>query len=119
MLAGDFCFPQVGEKYFPCPGEKSLPFTSIHRDYREMLRERMRARLKTNSGYLLYGKRSQTVETSFGNIKQNRGVRQFFYIGLESVRAEWKMICTGVNLDKIIDFLQGKNWEEMLITAMN
>lgn len=98
---------------------KNGKYRSIHRDYREMLRERMRERLESNQGYLLYGKRSQTVETAFGNIKENRGVRQFFYRGLENVKAEWQMICTGVNLDKIVRFLQGKDWEKILRVAMD
>jgi hypothetical protein len=58
-----------------------------------------------------YAKRSQVVEPTFGNIKQNRGFRQFYYRGFDKVRSEWKLICTGVNLSKIIEFLQGTNWK--------
>lgn len=98
---------------------KNGKYRSIYRDYREMLRERMRDRLESNEGYLLYGKRSQTVETTFGNIKHNRGVRQFYYRGCEKVSTEWKMICTGVNLSKIVKFFQGKDWVDLLKAVMD
>lgn len=93
---------------------KSAVYRVIHRDYRELLREKMREKLQSNDGFLLYGKRSQTVETSFGNVKQNRGVRQLFYRGLKKADAEWKVICTGINISKIVKFLQGKDWENIL-----
>ena len=86
----------------------------ISRDYREMLKENIRKELDSNDGYLLYGRRSQTVETSFGNVKQNKGVRQLFYRGHKFADAEWKHICTGINLSKIVKFLQGKDWAQLL-----
>lgn len=90
----------------------------IHRDYREPLREKMRKKLDSNEGYLLYGKRSQTVEPVFGHIKQNRGQRQFYYRGLEKVRTEWSLICSAINLNKIIKFLEGKNWLYLINYAL-
>src|SRR5208337_1350242 len=86
-------------------------FRRIHRDYRELLRENMRERLNSNEGYLLYSKRSQVIEAVFGNIKQNKGRRQFYYRGIEKVRTEWRLICSGVNLNKIIQHLQGQDWK--------
>lgn len=100
-----------------CIGKKGK-YRKISRDYREPLRERMRKRLNTNEGYLLYAKRSQTVEPVFGNIKKNRGVSQFYYRGFEKVRAEWRLICTGINLSKIIEYLQGTDWRESLNNAL-
>jgi len=90
----------------------------IYRDYREMLREEIEERLATNEGYLLYAKRSTTVEPTFGNIKQNRGIRQFYYRGLEKVQTEWKLIWAGINFSKIIRFLEGKDWEMILQQAI-
>lgn len=90
---------------------KNGTYRRIYRDYREMLREKMRERLNSNDGYLHYAIRSQVVEPTFGNIKQNRGFRQFYYRGFEKVRTEWKLICAGVNLGKIIEFVQDKNWQ--------
>lgn len=98
---------------------KNAKYRRIHRDYRELLRERMRDRLDSNEGYLLYGKRAKVVEPTFGNIKQNRGIRQFYYRGIEKVNVEWKLICSGINLNKIIRFLQGKDWNIILKQAMN
>ena len=40
------------------------------------------------------------VEPVFGQIKQPRGFRQFL-LRVEKVRAEWAMICTAHNLQKL------------------
>jgi len=42
-----------------------------------------------------------TLEPVFGQIKQSRGFRQFLLRGLEKVRREWRLICTGHNLLKL------------------
>jgi len=112
------------EAYAECPFapsclSKNSAFREIHRDYRELLRENMREKLEGTPGFLLYGKRSQTVETAFGNVKQNKGVRQLFYRGCQKVDAEWKAICTGINLSKIVTFVQGKDWETLFNSALN
>lgn len=101
----------------PCISKKGK-YRQIYRDYREMLREAMRERLNSNEGYLLYGKRSQNVEPLFGDIKHNKGRRQFYYRGIDWVRTEWRLLCTGVNLNKIIQFLEGKDWKLMLNEAL-
>lgn len=100
-----------------CCISKNGKYRKITRDYREPLREKMRERLNTNEGYLHYARRSQTVEPAFGNIKQNRGVRQFYYRGLDKVQAQWRLMCAGINLSKIITYLQGKDWHESLNKA--
>ncbi len=99
-----------------CVGENGT-YRRIYRDYREMLKEMMRERLTSNKGYLQYATRSFVVEPTFGNIKQNRGFRQFYYRGLLKVQTEWKLTCAGVNFAKIINFLQGKNWKILLQEA--
>ena len=98
---------------------KGGTYRRIYRDYREMLREKIRERLLSNEGYLQYAVRSYVVEPAFGNIKQNRGFRQFYYRGLEKVRTEWKLMCAGVNFSKIIAFLQGKDWKNLLQEAFS
>jgi len=98
---------------------KNSTYRVIQRDYREPLRENLRKELDSNKGFLMYGKRSQTVETLFGNVKQNKGVRQLYYRGDEKSDAEWKTICMGINISKIVKFLQGKDWEMLLDTALN
>ena len=108
----------AGCKFRPDCFSKSHKCRIIQRDYREPLREKMRAELQSTGGFLLYAKRSQTVETAFGNVKQNKGVRQFYYRGLEKAAAEWKHICNGINISKIVKFLQGKDWNSILNTAL-
>lgn len=63
--------------------------------------DRMRRKLQTQRGRAIYAKRKETVEPVFGQIKQARGFRQFLLRGLEKVRAEWALICTGHNLLKL------------------
>lgn len=48
-----------------------------------------------------YRLRKQVVEPVFGQIKQARGFRQFLLRGLQNVRAEWSLICTAHNLNKL------------------
>jgi transposase len=48
-----------------------------------------------------YRLRKQTAEPVFGQIKHVRGFRQFLLRGLEKVRDEWAMVCTGHNLLKL------------------
>lgn len=63
--------------------------------------DRMRRKLHTKKGKRAYGKRKETVEPVFGQIKQARGFRQFLLRGLEKVRGEWSLICTTHNLLKL------------------
>jgi len=46
----------------------------------------------------LLKKRGQIVERIFGWIKQEMGFRRWTVRGLESVRTQWAMICTAINL---------------------
>ena len=52
--------------------------------------------------------RMGTVEPVFGQIKQARGFRQFLLRGMEQVKLEWRLICTGHNLLKLFAAL-GQN----------
>ena len=65
------------------------------------LKDRMRRLLVTKRGKKLYGKRKETVEPVFGQIKEERGFRRFLLRGLEKVKAEWRIICTTHNLLKL------------------
>ena len=51
-----------------------------------------------------YRLRKQTVEPVFGQIKQARGFRQFLLRGLDTVKAEWALVCTVHNLLKLAAF---------------
>jgi transposase len=62
---------------------------------------RMSAKLRRAGYRSRYRLRKQVVEPVFGQIKQENGFRQFLLRGIEKVKAEWAMICTGHNLRKL------------------
>jgi transposase len=68
---------------------------------RATVQERMARKLRTKKGKREYSKRKGTVEPVFGQIKEVRGLRRFLLRGLESVQAEWSLICTTHNLLKL------------------
>jgi transposase len=61
----------------------------------------MQDKLKRAGWRSRYRLRKQVVEPVFGQIKQARGFRQFLLRGIEKVTAEWAMICTAHNLNKL------------------
>jgi transposase len=64
-------------------------------------RQKMRHKLRTAEGQALYRMRKAIVEPVFGQMKEQRGFRQFRLRGLAQVRCEWKLICLGHNLLKL------------------
>jgi hypothetical protein len=62
---------------------------------------RMRRKLATKKGRAVYARRKVIVEPVFGQIKQARGLRDFLLRGMENVRGEWALICTGHNILKL------------------
>jgi transposase len=65
------------------------------------MKERMERLLRTTKGRRAYAKRKETVEPVFGQIKDVRGFRRFLLRGLDSVKAEWQLICLTHNLLKL------------------
>ena len=63
--------------------------------------ERMRAKLWTAVGRVVYGLRKGLVEPVFGQIKGARGFRRFLLRGLAKVRGEWQLVCLTHNLLKL------------------
>jgi hypothetical protein len=63
--------------------------------------KQMQQLLDTRADRRIYKRRQSTVEPVFGQIKHNRGFRQFFLRGLANVEAEWSLICTTHNLLKL------------------
>jgi transposase len=61
----------------------------------------MRAKLKRAGRRSRYRLRKQIVEPVFSQIKQARGFRQFLLRGIDKVTAEWALICTAHNLNKL------------------
>ncbi|MBU0710282.1 MAG: IS1182 family transposase [Candidatus Omnitrophica bacterium] len=62
---------------------------------------KMRSKLNTAYGKLIYGRRKVIVEPVFGNIKHNLGFRQFLLRGLIKVKAEFMLIAIVHNIKKI------------------
>ena len=61
----------------------------------------MQHRLQTQEGKAVYAKRKATVETVFGIVKEVLEFRQFLLRGLDSVQAEWSLVCIGWNLKRM------------------
>jgi transposase len=77
----------------------SLPVGRIPKNL--SVADRMRRLLKTTKGKTFYGKRKETVEPVFGQIKEQRGFRRFLLRGLFKVKAEWQLICLTHNILKL------------------
>ena len=71
-------------------------------DIREPLLKRMREKLVSEEGRLKYFMRQYIIEPIFGHLKFNVGYRNFLLRGLEKVRAEFKLMCIGWNLKKML-----------------
>ena len=65
------------------------------------VKDRMRRLLATVRGRKIYGKRKETVEPVFGQIKEVRGFRRFLLRGHENVEGEWQLICLTHNILKL------------------
>ena len=64
-------------------------------------RERMERKLLTKRGRALYKLRGQTIEPTFGQIKDGRGCDGFMRRGVKAVDSEWSLLCTTHNLLKL------------------
>ena len=67
----------------------------------EELREVARTNLTGETGLALRSLRPIEVESVFGDIKSNYGVRRFLLRGLEKVGLEWGLCCIGHNMRKL------------------
>jgi transposase len=77
----------------------STPATSPEKE--KTGKEKMRAKLDTESGRALYARRKTIVEPVFGQIKEVRGFRRFLLRGLSKIGGEWRLVCLTHNLLKI------------------
>jgi transposase len=64
-------------------------------------RDRMERKLLTKRGRALYKLRGQTVEPTFGQIKDGRGCDGFMRRGVKAANSEWSLICATHNLLKL------------------
>lgn len=65
------------------------------------VKEKMRAKLRTAAGQLLYAARKHIVEPVFGQMKSARGIRRFLLRGLQKVSGEWQLISLTHNVLKM------------------
>jgi transposase len=63
--------------------------------------DRMKRKLMTKAGRIIYARRKTIVEPVFGQIKQAQGFRQFLLRGVEKVCSEWALVCTTHNVLKL------------------
>lgn len=64
-------------------------------------RAKMAHKMKTEEGRERYARRKVIVEPVFGQIKEARDFRRFHLRGIDKARAEWSLVCTGHNLQKL------------------
>ena len=69
-------------------------------------KQAMAHKLRTEAGRSVYKMRKAIVEPVFGQIKEIRGFRRFSLLGLDTVRAEWKLVCAAANLLKLFRYGQ-------------
>ena len=62
---------------------------------------RQREKQKDKENQILLAKRREIVETVFAWIKHNGNFQRWLYRGLESVEAQWLLLCSSVNLRKL------------------
>ena len=85
-----------------CLDPKAKHGRTISRDAYERQRERMHAKMQTETGQKTYNRRMHIGETPFAIIKNIFEVRRFLLRGLEKVRTEWCWVCTAYNLKKLM-----------------
>lgn len=73
-------------------------------DARVQYRQRMRERLQTDRGRLIYSKRQAIVESPHGHDQKNIGWKQHHLRGVKSAACEFILIRIGSNLGKIVRY---------------
>lgn len=71
-------------------------------DLREPLLVAMREKLMSEEGALKYFMRQYIIEPIFGHLKHNLGYKTFLLRGLDKVNAEFKLMCIGWNIKKLL-----------------
>lgn len=81
----------------------------------ESERNAMSAKMRTQEAREIYRIRQQTVEPVFGDIKGNKGIREFLTRGIQTVRTEFNLACTARNIKRIWSVLRDKRGEITLL----
>lgn len=99
---GRYKFVYYSSQCYSCPSRKQCakksPYKHIYSDGFELERKRMIAKMQSEQGKEEYGKRKETVEWPFGNIKYNLGFREFRTRGTGNVKTEFNLVCIAHNL---------------------
>jgi transposase len=78
-------------------GNRRIQISFKLREYRQQAKEN----LLSEQGIALRKQRGPDVETPFGNIKHNMGVRRFLLRGLKKVETEWGLLSMAHNMRKL------------------
>jgi len=78
-------------------GNRRIQVSFKLREYRQQAKEN----LLSEQGLALRKQRGPDVETPFGNIKHNMGVRRFLLRGLKKVETEWGLLAIAHNMRKL------------------
>lgn len=65
------------------------------------MRQKARGNLDSETGLKKRSRRPIEVESVYGDIKSNFGVRRFLLRGLEKVKTEWGLYAIGHNMRKM------------------
>ena len=80
---------------------RQVTFFQGRADGQESLTEKMRERIDSPEGRMLYGGRFAAVEPVFGNLRYNKGLDRFTLRGRTKVDAQWKLFCLVHNIEKL------------------
>jgi transposase len=90
-----------------CVGKRTKQ-RALHAVTGDKLFNRIREKLQTPTGKEARKLRQQTVERSFGDIKENKNLRSFLVTGIEKVKTEFKLAIITHNLVMINNIIKKK-----------
>ena len=73
----------------------------VHRTKQPTQTDRMKARIDSEEGRELYGRRFATVEPVFANLRHNKRLDRFTLRGRAKVDGQWKLYCLVHNIEKL------------------
>ena len=65
--------------------------------------DKMKKKIRTNEGKIIYSRRMPAVEKIFGHMKNNLRLERFFVRGIRKVNIQWALLCTTYNLKRIFN----------------
>ncbi|NLP04152.1 MAG: hypothetical protein GX089_16780 [Fibrobacter sp.] len=80
---------------------------TIIRNFDEELRDYLAEKYEEPSSQAIYAKRKEYAERPFAYLKQNMGYKEFLLRGIDGVRAEFSLLCSGFNIKRAIHELGG------------